>query len=203
METVPVLLASGSPRRFEILTELKLDFEVETADIDESPMQGETAADTSLRLALAKAKAVAAEREDALVIAADSLVTLPSSHGNGMVAGKPEDASHAVKILKSLSGKTHEVVTALAFVRECEGLGELVACRTRVTFHDLSDEDIDSYISTGEYKDKAGGYAIQGEGGKLVKSFSGSYTNIVGLPVTEFWRMAIRFGIERMPWRDD
>jgi septum formation protein len=197
VEPVPLILASGSPRRREILADFMLDFSVKTASVDETVIDGETPEESVVRLALAKADAVAEKNNDSLVIAADSIVTI-----DGRIIGKPADKEDAREILRLLGGRTHNVVTGVAFVRLCENLRRSSACRSRVTFHDLTGEMIDQYLDTGEYADKAGGYAIQGYGKVLVKSYGGSFTNIVGLPVRELLRFVMWYGPERMPWRD-
>ncbi len=173
-----------------------LDFSVESADIDETSTADETPEDGSRRLALAKAEAVAEKNPDSLVIAADTVVAM-----DGKAIGKPADKEDAHSILRRLSGRTHEVITAVAYVRLCEKIRRSSVCRSDVTFHDLSGAMIDKYLATGEYADKAGGYAIQGYGKVLVKSHGGSFTNIVGLPVRELLRFVVRYGIERMPWK--
>jgi len=195
--TTPLLLASASPRRREILDGMKLCFTTQTADIDETPLPGETPEQMVQRLALAKAEVVAMKWKNSLVIGSDSIVAI-----NGRIIGKPEDADHAVKILKSLSGLTHEVVTGVAFVHTAENLKEVSFCRSSVTFHELDDEKIKRYLATGEYKDKAGGYAIQGYGVALVKSYSGSFSNIVGLPIRVLLRFMAGYGFERFSWKD-
>lgn len=194
---VPLLLASASPRRKEILDSMKLRFSAQSADIDETPLQGETPKEMVQRLALAKAEAVAVQQKKSLVLGSDSIVAI-----NGRIIGKPEDADHAAKILKSLSGLTHEVITGVAFVHVAENLREVSFCSSSITFHELDDKKINEYIAIGEYKDKAGGYAIQGHGTELVKSYSGSFSNIVGLPVRELLRFMAGYGLERFSWKD-
>jgi len=194
---VPLILASGSPRRREILEGLMLDFKVETAGIDETIFHGEGVEECALRLAAAKADAVADKKPDFLVMGADTIVSL-----DGAAIGKPADRDDAREILMRLGGRTHEVVTALAFARRCEKLRLSVSCRSRVTFHKLDSNAIDGYLDTGEYADKAGGYAIQGYGKILVKSYDGSLTNIIGLPLRTLLSFIVSYGVERMPWRD-
>ena len=194
---VPLILASGSPRRREILDSLMLNFSVETSDIDENVDDGESVEESALRLALEKADVVAQKNPEALVIGADTIVSL-----DGAAIGKPADRGDAQDILTRLSGRTHEVVTALAFTRVSEKLRSSTICRSRVTFHSIDGEVIDQYLDTGEYSDKAGGYAIQGYGKILVKSYDGSLTNIIGLPLRELLRFIVSYGTERMEWRD-
>ena len=193
-----MILASGSPRRKEILDSLALSFAVKTSDIEETVNDGESVEETALRLALAKADAVATTDPEALVIGADTIVSLDSKP-----IGKPADRYDAHEILMRLSGRAHEVVTGLAFTRHCEKLRSAAICRSRVTFHNIDSGIIDQYLDTGEYSDKAGGYAIQGYGKTLVKSYDGSLTNIIGLPLRELLRFIISYGTERLAWRDD
>jgi len=100
-----------------------------------------------------------------------------------------------------LSGRTHEVLTGTAFVYKAEGVRESTVCRSKVTFLKLSGSDIDEYLATGEYKDKAGAYAIQGHGNALIDKYEGSYSNIVGLPVGELIRFFMLFNMDRLPWK--
>ncbi len=194
---VPLILASGSPRRREILDRLMLDFKVETAGVDETIFPGESVEESALRLAAAKADAVAENNPDFLVMGADTIVSL-----DGAAIGKPADRDDAREILLRLSGRTHEVITALAFARCREKLRSSVSCRSRVTFHKLDISAIEGYLDRGEYADKAGGYAIQGYGKALVKSYEGSLTNIIGLPLRTLLSFIVSYGVERMPWRD-
>ena len=173
-----------------------LDFRIETAGIAEQSLPGETPEQSVVRLALEKAEAVAAKNPESLVIGADTAVAI-----DGTAIGKPADRADARSILRRLSGRTHEVITATAFILVSEKIRRSSLCRSSVTFHELGGEEIDLYLDTGEYKDKAGGYAIQGFGKVLIKSYDGSFTNIVGLPVREFLRFIVRYGVERMPWK--
>ncbi len=194
---VPLILGSGSPRRREILESLMLDFRVETAGVDETVGDGESVEESALRLAAEKADAVADKNRDSLVIGADTIVSL-----DGAAIGKPADRDDAREILLRLGGRTHEVITALAFARRCEKLRLSVSCSSRVTFHKLDGDAIEGYLDTGEYVDKAGGYAIQGYGKMLVKSYEGSLTNIIGLPLRALLSFIVSYGVERMPWRE-
>lgn len=196
MKQAPLILASGSPRRAEILTSLTLDFRIETADIDEQSLPGETPEQFVVRLALEKAGAVAAKNRGSLVIGADTAVAI-----DGTAIGKPVDREDARNFLRRFSGRTHEVITATAFILVSEKIRRSSLCRSGVTFHELGGEAIDLYLDTGEYKDKAGGYAIQGCGKALIKSYEGSFTNIVGFPVRELLRFIVWYGVERMPWK--
>jgi septum formation protein len=186
----PVVLASGSPRRLELLRRLGLDPEVRVAAVDETPLTGETPAETVARLARAKAHAV--EAGDALVVAADTEVVLDDT-----VLGKPADPAEATAMLRSLSGRTHVVLTGvhvLAGDRESAAVEETLVC-----FRVLSDEEIAAYVATGEPDDKAGGYGIQGAGGMFVERIEGSDTNVIGLPLATVVRLAAEVGMTLLP----
>lgn len=197
MKPVAVVLGSSSPRRKEILGDMGIRFSVAHADIDESALPGETVEQTTLRLAQAKARKISLQHPDALVIGADTLVAL-----EGEMLGKPDDAPHAAAMLEELSGKTHDVFTAVAFALSAEGREESVLCRSQVTFKNLSRTAIDAYVATGEPLGKAGAYAIQGQGAALIENYAGSHSNIVGLPAREVLRFFMAFGVERLPWEN-
>ncbi|MBM7114967.1 Maf family protein [Archangium primigenium] len=186
-----LVLASASPRRRELLGQLGLVFEVSAADIDETPTAGEEAGAYVLRLAREKARAVAARRPGAWVLAADTTVAL-----DGMLLGKPQDEAEARGMLTRLSGRTHEVHTGVALVG---ARMTSVLVRTRVTFRSLGSEEIAWYAATGEPLDKAGSYAIQGKGGFLVASVEGSPTNVIGLPLGETLALLGQAGVP-LPW---
>jgi septum formation protein len=143
-------------------------------------------------VALDKARAVAREWTGgpAVVLGADTEVVL-----DGRYLGKPRDAADAVRMLRALSGRTHEVVTGLALVDAPSGREETLAVTTRVTMLDASDEDIAAYVATGEPLDKAGAYAVQGLGARLVARVDGCFTNVVGLPVETARRLLERWGL--------
>lgn len=170
-----LVLASGSPRRRDILTALGLAFDVRPPDIDETLRSGEGAAEAARRLAEQKAAAVEAETED-LVIAADTIVVL-----DGELLGKPAGPSHAAAMLGRLAGRAHEVITGLALRYGAETRS--VAALTSVTFRSLDREEIAAYVATGEPLDKAGAYGIQGFGSALVERIEGDFFNVMGLPV--------------------
>ncbi|MBK4726236.1 Maf family protein [Pantoea agglomerans] len=172
-------LASGSPRRRELLTQLGLSFERLSNDVEERRHPGETAEQYVRRLARDKALAgVAVADLDLPVLGADTLVVL-----NNHVLEKPADADAAAAMLAMLSGKTHEVMTAVALADSQRILECLVV--TEVTFRTLTPEDIAGYIASGEPMDKAGAYGIQGLGGNFVRKINGSYHAVVGLPLVE------------------
>ena len=175
---LPLVLASASPRRRELLERVGLALQIVPADIDESELPGERPAEMAERLARAKAAAVAALMPDRLVLAADTIVVL-----DGRVLGKPRDDAEAADMLRSLSGRAHEVTTGFA-VRG-DGADTSTTVTTVVRFRALDPAVIDRYVATGEPLDKAGAYGIQGVGAMLVLRIDGSYTNVVGLPLVE------------------
>ncbi|MBT8086540.1 MAG: septum formation inhibitor Maf [Gammaproteobacteria bacterium] len=172
-----LLLASGSPRREEILHGLKLTFTVQRVDVDEQKLAGETAEQMVLRLARAKAAAATTATEH-LVIGADTAVVMGDE-----VLGKPRDEADAVAMLLRLSAKTHRVMTGVA-LRGPNGIQDALSCST-VTFREISRDEALAYWQSGEPRDKAGGYAIQGMGGVFIERLEGSYSGVVGLPVFE------------------
>ena len=181
------ILASASPRRRALLTSAGVSFTVIPADTDETWLPGELPRAYVLRVARAKASAVAAHYSESLksgarVLAADTTVAL-----DDRVLGKPVDAQHAAAMLGDLSGREHHVHTAVVLRDGRRETHRIVT--TRVRFRKLSLGDIQRYIDTGEPFDKAGGYGIQGEGGALVEVVHGSYTNVVGLPLVETLRL--------------
>jgi septum formation protein len=185
-----VLLASASPRRAEILRNAGIPFTVFHADVDETPLPNEPADTYVSRLAAAKAGKAAAHLrrtlQDAVVIAADTVVVVENQ-----ILGKPADADDARRMLRLLSGKSHEVRTGLAIVADpAEAPGVQVAT-TRVHFAALTESDIDAYLATGEPFDKAGAYGIQGIGGKFVTGIEGCYFNVMGLPLSRVWAALI------------
>ncbi|HCB2205888.1 TPA: septum formation inhibitor Maf [Citrobacter farmeri] len=180
-------LASGSPRRQELLTQLGVSFERIVTGIEETRGEGESAQQYVSRLAREKALAgVALTPRDLPVLGADTIVTL-----NGEVLEKPRDVHHAALMLRKLSGQTHQVMTAVALADSQYVLDCLVM--TEVTFRALTDADIDDYIASGEPMDKAGAYGIQGQGGCFVRKINGSYHAVVGLPLVETYELLSNF----------
>ncbi|MCG2741759.1 MAG: Maf family protein [Syntrophaceae bacterium] len=173
-----LILASGSPRRRDFLSELGLAFEVRVTDIDETPLSGEQPIAFVARLA--QEKALAVDLPDAWVLAADTAVVV-----DGEILGKPGDEAEACAMLMRLSGRWHEVWTGFSLCRQAtQELCTKTVC-TRVRFLTLTPELCRAYVRTGEPLDKAGAYGIQGKGCFLVPEISGSYTNVVGLPMAE------------------
>jgi septum formation protein len=182
-----LILASQSPRRAELLSRLGLDFEVRPAAIDETYIDHEMPADHAERLAREKAIAVARQEPDALVIGSDTIVILDSD-----VLGKPRDADGALAMLMRLSGRDHEVFTAVAVIRG--GRTESALERVRVRFRRLDRSECQAYVATGEPMDKAGAYGIQGFGSALVESIEGDYFAVMGLPVVRTLELIRRHG---------
>jgi septum formation protein len=186
MFTEKLILASGSPRRAEILSAVGWPFEVVTSGIDETRNPDEDPKAYVQRLALEKAEAVASKRQDGLILAADTTVVVD----NHLLA-QPEDDHDAQRMLKLLSGKWHEVLTGVALIR-VGGESNLGIETTRVRFAELSEHEIEWYVSTGEPSGKAGAYGIQGKAALFVEEVSGDYLNIVGLPIRLVYEMIQR-----------
>jgi len=185
MVTLPLILASASPRRLELLQQVGVQPTVRPADIDETQAAGEAPLDYVRRLAQQKAQRVLADAPPGcLVLGADTIVhvALP---GGGLILGKPTDDADARAMLVRLSGGSHEVVTGYHLCGRSPDVERTRTVATQVTFRTLTDAEIDGYVRAGEWRGKAGGYAIQGLAGALVSRVSGSYTNVVGLPVCE------------------
>lgn len=185
-----LLLASASPRRRELLTQLGVHYDCEPADIDETPRASELPTDYVLRMAKSKAARVA-ERHNlyqCTVLAADTTVVI-----DGDVLGKPSDLMDGLAILARLSGRTHIVMTAICLHTSAEVITQVV--QTDVQFVQLNREMCESYLATDEPWDKAGAYAIQGLGGAFVSAIHGSYSNVVGLPLAETWQLLSSHGI--------
>jgi len=177
-----VLLASASPRRAELLAAAGITCDVAPADVDETRFPGEPPAVYCERLARAKADAVAARAPDRVVLAADTIVVV-----DGDVFGKPVDQADARRMLEHLSGRSHEVMTGVAVA--AAGTVRTAVERTEVEFIPLTPAEITCYVSTGEPMDKAGAYAIQGLASRFVARISGSYSNVVGLPVARVYQL--------------
>ncbi len=186
---IPVILASRSPRRRMLLNLVNVSHVVVPSGIPEDRLAGEAPADQVVRLAGEKAAHVAQEyNHDALVIGADTLVVL-----DGRPIGQPTDREEAASMLRRLSGATHTVLTGVCLLRGAAGKAQGLS-ESRVTFHALSDREIDWYLSTGEPMDKAGAYAAQGLGAIFLKAIEGSFHNVVGFPLDLFYRLLPKVG---------
>lgn len=185
-----LILASASPRRRALLSQLGVCYDCDPAEIDETPLAGEAPGEYVQRMAREKAEAVAPKHvsSDCAVLAADTTVVL----GDDLL-GKPRDHFHGLAMLARLSGRSHSVMTALCLRGPWGVVGELV--ETGVEFQQLPREVCEAYLATGEPWDKAGAYAIQGLGGAFVRAIHGSYSNVVGLPLAETWRLLANHGI--------
>ncbi|HEX8163257.1 MAG TPA: Maf family protein [Pyrinomonadaceae bacterium] len=183
-----LVLASASPRRAEILRAVGWEFEVAPANIDESLRRGETPVAYVERLAREKAGRAAGARLFGLALGADTVVVV-----DGEILGKPRDAAEARRMLASLRGRWHEVLTGVALVRAEDSREVSAHERTRVRFAEMSDEEIDWYVATGEPSDKAGAYAVQGRAALFVERIEGDYWNVVGLPVRLVYQLAGSF----------
>lgn len=175
-----LVLASGSPRRKEILTRLGYAFTIHTSDADEGGAHGHVS-DMVKTLAERKGAAVVPYEKDAIVISCDTLVSL-----DDVPLGKPADKEDALRMLASLSGRSHEVWSGICLTDTKTGRKLTDSVCTKVYFRDVSREELASYVETGEPMDKAGAYAIQGGAGKFVEKFEGPYDNIVGFPSERF-----------------
>lgn len=180
-----LILASASPRRAELLTSAGFEFIVRPVDIDERPLPGESPNDYVLRLAREKAAAAAGPDPRDVVLAADTTVVV-----DDLILAKPQDDSDAKRMLRLLAGRDHDVLTGVAIrlgAREVTGVAS-----TRVRFASLSNAEIDWYVASGEPRDKAGAYAVQGLASRYVDRIEGSYSNVVGLPVALVYQMLSR-----------
>lgn len=173
-----LILASSSPRRQELLREAGIAFEVHPAHIPEERISAESPLEYACRLAQEKAQAVASNFLGHYVLGADTIVVVDSE-----VLEKPRDSSDAARMLRLLSGRGHQVITAVCLVTP-QGGSHTRSAITLVYFRDVSEEEIQRYIAGGEPMDKAGAYAIQGGAGPWIQSIEGDYSNVVGLPVT-------------------
>jgi septum formation protein len=200
MKLPKLILASGSPRRAEILTSVGWEFTKDSADIDETELPGEAPEDYVQRLAREKAETVARKYTDAIILGADTTVVI-----DRQIIGKPVDLTDAKRMLKMLSGNWHEVLTGVALVRSVppavaggsnsEIPKTVVAIqRTRVKFAAMSDKEIDFLAENGGPLDKAGAYAVQAQAALFIEGIEGDYWNVVGLPISLVYRL-----IEHLP----
>jgi septum formation protein len=187
--TPKLILASASPRRLQLLGQIGLaPAAVDAAEMDETPLEGETARRLALRLARAKAAISAARHPDAFVLAADSVVAV-----GRRLLGKPADEKEARRMLTLLSGRAHRVLTAVAAVAPGGRTGARLS-ETRVRFKRLTDQELAAYLASGEWDGKAGAYGVQGRAGAFVIELGGSYTGVVGLPLYETRALLVGLG---------
>lgn len=184
LEAPQLVLASASPRRADLLSQIGLTFVVRPSNVVESLHEGDSdtsASAVTQRLALLKAINVAECFDDAIIIGADTLVSFETG-----LLGKPTDDDDAFEVLTRLSGACHQVVTGVALVDACTGREVVWSETTQVYFREVSADEINAYIATGEAADKAGAYGIQGRGATFVRRIDGCYFNVVGLPLASF-----------------
>ena len=183
---LPLILASGSPRRRELLDLMGLTYTVETPDVDES-FSGRPS-ETVMEISRRKAAAVAARHSDSIIIAADTLVFADGA------LGKPHTPERAKEMLRSLAGNWHHVYTGITVINTRSGRILRKVDKTRVHLVPMTEQEIDAYVATGEPLDKAGAYGIQGMGGMFVDRIDGSYSNVVGLPMSMLRIMLAQVG---------
>ena len=183
---LPLILASGSPRRRELLDLMGLTYTVETPDVDES-FSG-CPSETVMEISRRKAAAVAARHSDSIIIAADTLVFADGA------LGKPHTPERAKEMLRSLAGNWHHVYTGITVINTRSGRILRNVDKTRVHLVPMTEQEIDAYVATGEPLDKAGAYGIQGMGGMFVDRIDGSYSNVVGLPMSMLHIMLAQVG---------
>ena len=188
----PLILASFSPRRRELLRMLEIPFEVIPSHIEENGMDGETPQEHAARLAQAKAREVGKQFKNRWILGADTIVFI-----DGEILGKPRDKAEAAAMLKKLSGREHTVLTGFFICHPELNRSASEVVESQVHIKELSDREIKGYIKTNEPFDKAGAYAVQGVGMFMIKKVFGSYTNVVGLPVCEVVEALRRLGAIR------
>ncbi|RMF92862.1 MAG: septum formation protein Maf [Nitrospinota bacterium] len=193
-EQIPVILASRSPRRLALLQRLGFSVRVEGVSLPEIPVPSECPESYVLRMARQKVEAVAPRFPHHPVLGADTAVVL-----QGQIFGKPSGPAEAEEMLSALSGKVHQVLTGVAFEVLAEGDLQTAVVETLVKMRRLTGEEIRRYVATAEPLDKAGAYAIQGEGGMLIEAIYGSYTNVIGLPLPTIIPWLRRFYQEEDP----
>jgi len=193
-----LILASGSPRRTQILRDAGMRFDVMRTNVTERRKPGETARIMTRRLARSKAQAIVKKlgnkSRQAIVIGADTIV-----EANGELLGKPESRAQARKMLTKLSGRTHRVITSVAAIRLPDRAEVIETESTRVRFAPITPQEIAEYVATGEPLDKAGAYAVQGIGGRFIKQIDGCYFNVVGLPLARVYHMLTTLGWRPAP----
>ncbi len=187
-----LILASGSPRRRDFLNNMGISFVIQSPDVDETALENESPSQLVMRLSKLKAMSVSAQHPHDVVLSADTVVVIDNE-----ILGKPSDRADAKAMIKKLSGRTHEVFTAVCVCQgsRCEQIMEI----TKVTFAPLSDELIDLYAASGECDDKSGSYALQGIAAMLIEKVEGSVSSVVGLPACQTRELLQKFGINPGP----
>lgn len=178
-----IILASKSPRRKEILEMLEWNFEVDSKDTKEEFHTGLSLEENMQKIALEKAKAIEEKYTEELILACDTMVVVEEK-----ILGKPKNREEAKKMLQLLSGKTSYVYSAVAFLDKQEKREESFVEKTKIHFYPLSEEEIETYIASGEADDKAGAYAIQGKAAIFIEKIEGDYWNVVGLPISRIYQ---------------
>lgn len=189
MSQTPIILASSSPRRKELLSQAGVVFTIVVSGCDETPVPGESPREMVERLAVVKAAAVADQNARAFVIGADTTVCI-----DGEVLGKPESVEQACEMLRKIQGRTHEVLGGIAILNRAQNLERVWSHSTQVTMAPMSEDVIARYVQSGEPMDKAGSYAIQGLGLQFVESVEGSYSNVVGLNISALMAELVKLG---------
>ena len=184
-----IILASKSPRRKKILEQVGLNFEVMVSDFDETKIKFKTPQEMVEKLSLAKAKLIAKKNPGAIIIGADTTVIFKKE-----IIGKPKSKADAFRILRLLSGNTHEIVTGFTVIKGSKSITKHVI--SKVKFKKLSNAEIKAYVATGEPMDKAGGYGIQEKGGLFMENITGDYFNVVGLPIFALTEVLKEFGVD-------
>jgi len=188
-----MILASASPRRKELLLQSGYKFKVIEPDVNENLKADEDPRDYITRISKEKVKSVARELDlNEIIIAADTIVLV-----EGLILGKPKDSHDAKRMLDILSGNQHSVISGFVIMNTSNNYFHSQTVETKVTFRNIAPDEIEGYIKTGEPFDKAGAYAIQGQGASLVKRIEGSYTNVVGLPLAEIVDILDSIGVDR------
>ena len=190
-----LVLASGSPRRADLLRAAGIPFDVFPVDVDEHFRAGEKPEHAVARLAQAKAAVAAVSHPDEIVLGADTTVVV-----RGEALAKPTDAADAARMLRLLSGRSHEVLTGVCLTRQGRRLVHVEP--TRVRMAQLGESEIAWYVSTGEPFDKAGGYAVQGLGSRFIEGIDGSYSNVVGLPISSVYELLKELGCDILGFKN-
>ncbi len=190
----PLVLASASPRRKELLHQIGLQFEVEPSHVPEEMPSDLSPHLLARRISAEKARAVAANRKDALIIAADTFIVV-----DGKILGKPHTSEEAYRMLSLLNGRTHSVITGFTLLDAASGKMASDSVETKVRMKNADRGELEAYVRSGEPLGKAGAYAIQGLGAVLIEGIEGDYSNVVGLPLRALAEALRQFGIEVLP----